>query len=874
MHSPSLKENIDIFIDNKDIILDKWFSYDSLRNILDLHDINKSDFKIRYASGMFDYFMGVMAKVIEVGDCPVMQNLLLYLKDKDIKADELFEICSNFRRSIMDFTYAVGLSTKEILEELSYMFDKNFQGVLRFYSDSIYQKEQEINRHIKLLEEYQKAIDESAIVSKADADCNITYVNDKFIRLSGYTQDELLGNKYSIFKDSDISEEFIQKIRHELDKKGIFRGTLKNLKKNKEHYYIDTTIVKIVDPYDNRVEFMSIATDVTTLIDARLEAIRASQAKEYFLSNMSHEIRTPLNAILGFVNLLIEQNLTKQQRKYLEIILSSGENLLSIINDILDFSKLRSGEFMIEPKTFSIHEEIAHTLELFVASANSKKITITSFIDPNIPRELYADILRIKQIVSNFLSNAIKFTKNGGFIGVEVYYRDKKLIISVSDNGIGIPKEDLGNIFNAFTQAHHCGMENIQGSGLGLSICHKLATLMGGTIEVDSALGVGSTFKVMLPVEVISYECQTFNGLDDLRRLDIVFYAKALDQRGKSLLRYAKAFHIDSKMVDDFDDKFDMMVLFEEDIDEKLDRYIRFSNKLFFVLSSSVSDRYESCINIVVVSFPLYCLKLKNALSELLYPKLQNDIKNTVSDPLYGGHVLVAEDNEANQELIKILLTKYGLTYDLAQNGLEAVELFKQNSYNLILMDEQMPIMDGNEAIKQILSYEKALKLKHTPVSALTANVIKGSKERGLKSGFDAFLGKPIVAKELERVFTKYLKSPKLESKLEFNVTKEELQEQLKLSEDEVAMLLGLFLKKMKTLLPELKEAINAKDYKKISNLAHNIKGSSANFRFEKLVEISSLIEKSAKLQNRDFNYEAYQKKLTKEIEKLHKLLS
>ena len=223
---PNLIAVQDIFTDAKETILVQWISYESPNQILKLHNIDEKFFLDKYASGVFDYFMGVISGEREIGNCPVMQELLAYLKFREISADELFEICSHFRRSMIDFSYDSGLNSKELFSEISYIYDMNFRGILKFYTDTIFEK----------------------------------------------------------------------------------------------------------------------------LIDARQDALQAGQAKEYFLSNMSHEIRTPLNAILGFVNLLIEEDISKKHKNYLDIILSSGENLLSIINDILDFSKLRSGEFTIEPK--------------------------------------------------------------------------------------------------------------------------------------------------------------------------------------------------------------------------------------------------------------------------------------------------------------------------------------------------------------------------------------------------------------------------------------------------------------------------------------------------------------------------------------------
>jgi len=855
------------FISSKESILLQWISYEAPQKILQLHDIDNEIFLNEYASGVFDYFMGVIDGALEIGDCPVIHSLLAYLKDRDIRADELFEICSHFRRSMIDFTYDVKLDSKEIFDEISYMFDKNFQGVLEHYTDTIYQKEQEIIRHVKLLDEYQRAIDESAIISKTDKSGNIIYVNDKYIQLSGFSEAELIGKKHSIVKHNDMPQEYFDDLWFQLTHAGIFRGTIKNIKKNGDYFYIDVTIVKITDPYDNSIEYMSIANDVTTLIDARLEAQKASQAKEYFLSNMSHEIRTPLNAILGFVNLLIEQDISKQHRKYLDIILNSGENLLSIINDILDFSKLRSGEFTIEPKIFSIHEEISHTLELFVASANSKDITITSFIDPTIPKELYADALRINQVLSNFLSNAIKFTKIGGHISVEATCRDSMLRVSVHDNGLGISDEDKKKIFLAFTQAEQGDIEKLEGTGLGLSICKQLADHMGGIVSVESKLGEGSTFIFELPIEIHDNQCQMFTNIDELKDVKIIFYTQndSDDYKAQSFLKYSDIFNMDIKLVNTLNIEYDIALFLDDNLDEDTREIILNSDKKYISFTSKPNNRYEKYTHIASICFPLYCSKIKASFDELLNPGLHKPHKHQRSAKFYG-HILIAEDNEANQELIKILLTKYGLTYDLAVNGLEAVNLYKKNNYDLILMDEQMPVMDGNEAVQSILKYELEKELRHTPVSALTANVIKGAKERGLSSGFDSFLGKPIIIKELERVFFNYLKedtTPIKSINNEKKVDKEivgldirKLMDELRLDESEVIMLLELFMKKMTKQIPKLLDVIKTKEYKQIALIAHSIKGSSGNFRMEYLQEKASLMEDMAKQLDAKYDYE------------------
>ncbi len=742
---PTLVKSHKIFVQNRKKIVGQWIAFDSPRTILKEHNIDEAYFIENYANGVFDYFMGVISAETAIGNCPVMQELLVYLKYREISADELFELCSNFRRSMLDFSYDSGLNSKQIFEELSFVFDKNFRGILKFYTDTIFQK----------------------------------------------------------------------------------------------------------------------------LIDARQEAIVASRAKEYFLSNMSHEIRTPLNAILGFVNLLINEDISEKHRNYLNIILNSGENLLSIINDILDFSKLRSGEFAIEPKVFSLHEELSHAMELFVASANSKEISIISFIDPYIPKELYGDILRIKQILSNFLSNAIKFTPEGGVIQVGAEYEAGYLKINVTDSGIGISKEEIEHIFEAFAQAHEHVEHNDNGTGLGLSISHQLAKLMGGNVGVDSEVGKGSTFYVEIPVEVVIHEGNTIEDIETYQKLKIAIYAKdkQLGMKHNSFIKYAEVFNTPYEVVDTLEQEYDVLLFVHEECESSIIEKIISREKPAIAMMSREYDDYEHYEHINSMCFPLYCSKIHKTFDELLNPRADIHYDKKITNK-FKGHLLIAEDNEANQELIKIILSKYGLTFDVASNGEEAFRLYKSNKYDLILMDEQMPVMDGIEAVRQIIAYEELHGLRHTPISALTANVIKGAKERGLLSGFDAFLGKPVVLKELERLFLSHLKldshsvdkdtheDTENEDEKISGLDTEKLLKELMLTHDELVMLLTLFLKKMRTTLPELRAAIEAQDFKKIALLSHSIKGSSGNFRLELLQNIAGKMESKAK--EKDVNYDFF----------------
>ena len=866
-----------IFLDAKEEILAIWLEYDFANLFLKNKSADDDDFVKNYVNGVFDYFMDVIASNVKIGECPAMYTLLAQLKDRDIGVSELFDMCNHFSNSMINFTYTKNIDSQILFNEISYLFDENFKSILKFYTETVFQKEQEINRSVKLLSEYKKALDDSALISKTDVDGKITYVNDKLVKLCGYSKEELIGKKHNIMKHNDMNNTYFENLWNELKKKNIFKGTIKNRKKNGEAFYIDVTIVKINDPYDQNSEYMSVAYDVTTLVNSKLEALEAGQAKEYFLSNMSHEIRTPLNAILGFVNLLMDEDLSKKHRKYLDIIFNSGENLLSIINDILDFSKLRSGEFSIDPKVFSIHDEISHTMELFVASANSKNITITSFIDPTIPTEIFADPLRIQQIISNFLSNAIKFTPYGGVISVEASCENSILKIRVKDNGIGISREDLKDVFTAFAQAQHSKNKKNDGTGLGLYICEQLANHMNGRVTANSSLGKGSTFWLKVPVQIRSTSCKVIEEIEEFKSMNVVVYSKD-DQsfdKYESFIKYSEIFGMKTKVVDTIDVEFDIAVLIYEDIDEAMKREIIKSKKKFVILMNKVHNDFENYTHIVSLCFPLYCSKIRTALLELLHPESYVQPSKKISKKFHG-HILVAEDNEANQELIKILLGKYGVSFDIAVNGLEAVTMYKSAKYDLILMDEQMPVMGGNEAVKAIVQYENENKLPHTPISALTANVIQVIKDKEIAYGYDAFLAKPIILKDLEKVFQMYLKTAYIDVEVTKEIEKKEskidgldieaLTEELMLSEEEIMMLLGMFMKKMKKILPELKEKIDIRDYKKIALIAHSIKGSSGNFRIEYLQHIASEMEQMAKNEESNYDYEAIFQKIEKKI--------
>ncbi|MDQ7044669.1 MAG: ATP-binding protein [Sulfurimonas sp.] len=376
------------------------------------------------------------------------------------------------------------------------------------------------------------------------------------------------------------------------------------------------------------------------LIKSKDEAIRSQQVKEQFLTNMSHELRTPLNAIIGFTSILEKK--IPEHAKIIEPISVNSKNLLEIINNILDISKIQSGHFSINKEAFHCAKEFETCLSKFSFSEKKKNIQLTS--SSNITEEcvLHGDWFRISQVLTNFLSNAFKFTPDNGTIALRMELIDKQLHISVKDSGIGISEEAQERILKPFEQADSSTTKNFGGTGLGLSISNSIITMMGGTINIVSKEGQGSEFSFSIPIDIVEKTAQ--------------------------------------------------------------------------ILSADIPDTQE---------------------------ELQ-----------ISAHILVVEDNKTNQMLLTMLLDDVGITFDVANDGLEAVEMYEDNKYDIVLMDENMPNMNGVDAMQKI----KKDYVNVCPIVAVTANVMKGDELRLIDAGMDAFVAKPIDDDELFATIRKLLK--------------------------------------------------------------------------------------------------------------------
>jgi len=508
----------------------------------------------------------------------------------------------------------------------------------------------------------------------------------------------------------------------------------------------------------------------------KIDAIEANKAKSYFLANMSHEIRTPMNGIIGFAELLKSTKLDDEQREYVTIIEKSSDNLLNIINNILDLSKLESNKVELEHVIFDTAKEFDSTIDTFAVIASEKNIELNYFLDPNISPKLKGDPTKLKEILTNLLNNAIKFTKAHGEIDVEIkksftVQNDNRVWIEfvVSDTGIGMSKQQQERIFQPFMQGDSSINRKYGGTGLGLTITKEYIELMGGELKVDSQENVGSTFYFTLPLEEIESGVESYKGI--FKELEVLLYQNDTQNHLVQYIEeYFKYYGVEYST---FASKDEMLSLLTKhpnsnvfvDINRasnELKEELRNLDKEQFVAISTLTNneilKEYALPNERILFKPIGFNRFLNTLK--LLSKLDN-VKEQEAPKLhtqYYGKALVVEDNIINQKLIVNILKSFGLTVDVADHGKEAVDKRKSiNDYDLIFMDIQMPVMDGIEATRVIKKFEDENGLTKVPIIALTANALKGDRERLLKEGLDEYISKPIEMAELLYILHKFL---------------------------------------------------------------------------------------------------------------------
>ena len=513
----------------------------------------------------------------------------------------------------------------------------------------------------------------------------------------------------------------------------------------------------------------------------KISAQEASEAKSMFLANMSHEIRTPLNGIVGFTELLKDTGLGEEQHEFVEIIEKSSENLLEIINNILDLSKIESNKLEIEDIIFSPIEEFESAVEVYAVRASEKHINLGCFIDPELEQPLKGDPTKIKEIVINLLSNAVKFTSNSGSINVNIRKLDSSdngmttVRFEVQDSGIGVTGEQKARIFEAFSQADTSITRKYGGTGLGLTISSRFVELMGGQLDLHSEPGQGTTFFFTISFEEVETlhdstkgSFSTINALllenEHQSKTQGTYLREYLDYYGVSYTSFKdpnELSHLQSQV--DYDLLFiDYDYCGENDVIN----YSKQPQELVLLTKSTYMRKLDSLnANIFKVLYePLNNTKIKLLLTNYLTQNFKDASNKKVSrkkfnadTSKFNANVLIAEDNIINQKLIKRTLEDIGLTVDIASNGLEAFQKRKDGNYDLMFMDIQMPFLDGVESTKEILEYEEDYSQAHIPIIALTANALKGDRERFLAAGLDEYTTKPLVRSEIVSLLNHFL---------------------------------------------------------------------------------------------------------------------